>query len=87
MPKGSGYSIEEQVTGEDKFGGIQMIAFAPKKEKFDPIPPPVVEKKRSRKMMKKKSAPKKKMMKESAQEMSLSAGGKMKQDISKVCFF
>ena len=43
MPKGSGHSIEQQVTGEDKVGGVQFICFAPKPEKFSPVPPrPVV---------------------------------------------
>jgi len=43
MPLGSGYSVEAQVTGEEKFGGIQMIVFDSKESdrvlKFPPSPP------------------------------------------------
>jgi hypothetical protein len=43
MPLGSGYSVEAQVTGEEKFGGIQIIVFDPfeskRKEKFPDIVP------------------------------------------------
>lgn len=30
MPLGMGYTVEAQVTGEEKFGGIQLMAFDPK---------------------------------------------------------
>jgi hypothetical protein len=35
MPLGSGYTIEGQITGEEKHGGIQMVVFAPKPGKFE----------------------------------------------------
>jgi len=40
MPLGSGYSVEAQVTGEDKFGGVQLMVFDSKEserlKKFTP---------------------------------------------------
>lgn len=30
MPLGSGYTVEGQVTGEERYGGLQVIAYAPK---------------------------------------------------------
>ncbi|MBE2317469.1 hypothetical protein DVA67_015910 [Solirubrobacter sp. CPCC 204708] len=40
MPLGSGYTVEGQVTGEERFGGIQLVCFEPKPGRF-PEPPPV----------------------------------------------
>jgi hypothetical protein len=34
MPLGMGYTIEGQVTGEERFGGIQLLAFDPKEGVF-----------------------------------------------------
>ncbi len=34
MPLGMGYTVEGQVTGEERYGGIQLIAYAPKPGKF-----------------------------------------------------
>ncbi len=34
MPLGMGYTVEGQVTGKEEFGGIQLIAFAPKPGRF-----------------------------------------------------
>jgi hypothetical protein len=41
MPLGMGYTVEGQVTGEERFGGIQLVAFDPKKDRFSepPLPP------------------------------------------------
>jgi len=39
MPLGMGYTVEAQVTGEEKFGGIQIIAYEPKPGKFSDEPP------------------------------------------------
>jgi len=41
MPLGSGYSVEAQVTGEEKFGGIQMIVFDSKEDERVRKYPPV----------------------------------------------
>jgi len=35
MPLGSGYSVEEQVTGEAEFGGIQVIAYPMRREIYE----------------------------------------------------
>ena len=40
MPLGSGYTIEGQITGAEKFGGIQILAFEPKQGRFPDLPPP-----------------------------------------------
>ena len=37
MPLGAGYTVEEQVTGEDIYGGIQLVVYAPKPGKFEPL--------------------------------------------------
>jgi hypothetical protein len=41
MPLGSGTTVEGQVTGEERFGGIQLVCFEPKRDRF-PQPPPTV---------------------------------------------
>ena len=41
MPLGQGYTVEGQVTGEERFGGIQLVSFEPKPDRF-PEPPPQV---------------------------------------------
>jgi hypothetical protein len=85
MPFGSGYSVEAQVTGKEEFGGIQLMAFDPyeskRLEKF-PKKPPVLERRRMV-LSASSSLTKKKCKKSDASEMSLSAGGSMKQEISK----
>jgi hypothetical protein len=35
MPLGSGYSVEEQLTGEAEFGGIQIVAYPMKRESYE----------------------------------------------------
>jgi hypothetical protein len=35
MPLGSGYSVEEQVTGKNEYGGLQIIAYPMKREIFE----------------------------------------------------
>lgn len=39
MPLGMGYTVEAQVTGEEKFGGIQIIVYEPKPGRFPEEPP------------------------------------------------
>lgn len=34
MPLGMGYTVEGQVTGEERYGGLQLIAYAPKPDLF-----------------------------------------------------
>ncbi len=40
MPLGMGYTVEGQVTGEERFGGLQIISFEPKPGRFPDAPPP-----------------------------------------------
>jgi hypothetical protein len=35
MPLGSGYSAEEQITGEAEHGGIQIVVYPMKQEVFE----------------------------------------------------
>jgi hypothetical protein len=37
MPLGAGYSVEEQLTGEAEYGGIQIIAYPMKREAYERI--------------------------------------------------
>ena len=39
MPLGMGYTVEGQLTGEERFGGIQIMAFEPKPGRFPDKPP------------------------------------------------
>src|SRR5215218_6993575 len=41
MPLGMGYTVEGQLTGDERFGGIQLLCFAPKPGRFPDSPPPV----------------------------------------------
>lgn len=40
MPLGMGYTVEGQVTGEEKHGGVQLIVYEPKPGRFPDRPPP-----------------------------------------------
>jgi len=74
MPLGMGYTVEGQVTGAERFGGIQLKVFEPKPGRFPDQPPPVM---RSAPMpcapACAPAAP--------AGGMGLAAGGRMKQKI------
>ncbi len=37
MPLGSGYSVEEQITGKPEHGGLQVLVYPMKKERYEPI--------------------------------------------------
>jgi hypothetical protein len=78
MPLGQGYTVEAQVTGEEKFGGIQIIVFEPKPGKFPDQPPP-----KAFGMRGKLFAAQAPMLTEESFsfEMGIGAGGKMKQSI------
>ncbi len=69
MPLGSGYTVEQQITGKEEFGGIQIIVFEPKPGKFSE-PDPDYEPDTL------KSA-----ISLAGYEMGIAAGGKMKQKI------
>jgi len=40
MPLGEGYTVEAQITGEERTGGIQIAAFEPLPGRFPDVPPP-----------------------------------------------
>lgn len=40
MPLGLGYTVEGQVTGDERFGGIQLRVVEPKPGRFPDLPPP-----------------------------------------------
>ena len=73
MPLGSGYSVEEQITDEAEYGGLQLQVYPLKREAFErryPEPP------ESRESMSDENI---QMVRESA--MSFAAGGQMKQEV------
>src|SRR5215217_5352944 len=79
MPLGTGYTVEAQVTGEEKFGGIQIIVYEAKLGKF-PNQPPASALTREFDGVLYAQAPVAYRMAGSA-EMGLAAGGKMRQKI------
>lgn len=74
MPLGMGYTVEGQITGEERFGGVQLKVFDPKPGRF-PDHPPVS---RARAMMPMACAA---PAPSGAGQMGLAAGGRMKQKI------
>lgn len=81
MPLGSGYSAEEQVTGEAEHGGIQIIVYPMKREIFERRFPKrdIV---RESKIMYSMAAPAAcDCLEESSFDMGLAPGGKMHQEI------
>lgn len=82
MPLGMGYTVEAQVAGEEKFGGIQIMVYEPKPGKFPDEPP------RQPDYMRRATGHYADMMAApmvfslgAGAEMGLGAGGKMKQKI------
>lgn len=77
MPLGMGYTVEAQVTGEEKFGGIQIIVYEPKPGRFPDEPPQPTR-------VAYRAAPSATPAMHAlvgGTEMGLAAGGKMKQKI------
>jgi hypothetical protein len=72
MPLGSGYTVEGQLTGEERVGGIQLLVFEPKPGRFPDRPAP-----------KKDEGMPMEMFAPSLGPMGLAAGGRMKQVIHK----
>lgn len=70
MPLGMAYTVEAQLTGEEKFGGIQMIVYESKPGRIPDPPQPS----REGWHLFYRAAP-------AGSEMGLAAGGKMKQKI------
>jgi len=74
MPLGSGYTAEEQITGEAEFGGIQIVAFPLKAKYYQPH--------MDRSALTLGAAPMSPMLSRSAAfDMGLAPGGKMRQEI------
>jgi hypothetical protein len=76
MPLGSGYSVEEQVTGKAEHGGLQMIVYPMKRERYEPLL-------RERAMARRRSCsmPLFALAGSAGADMGLAAGGRMKQQI------
>lgn len=76
MPLGSGYSAEEQITGEAEHGGLQLAVYPMKRDVFErryPKSKPMIEPMREMLCMS--------MQCEAAPDMGLAPGGRMKQEI------
>ena len=78
MPLRLGYTVEAQVTGEERFGGIQILVYEPKPGRFPDQPP------QSKELFRESVA----LMEEGLElampggmEMGIAAGGMMKQKI------
>ncbi len=80
MPLGMGYTVEEQLTGKDEFGGIQIIVFNAKSGMFPDAPPEIKPpEKRSYETPVIEFA--NKAYDSDRREMGLAAGGKINQKI------
>ena len=76
MPLVMGYTVEGQITGDERFGGIQLVAFAPKPGRF--VEPPPAARRRVFHDLDFGAAP---MAAPAAAEMGIAAGGRMEQSI------
>jgi hypothetical protein len=83
MPLGAGYSVEEQITGKPEHGGLQVIVYPMKKERYEII-------RRKREEARKRegvrlyclaSAPSPRAAAMPAAAMGLAAGGRMSQQV------
>ncbi len=84
MPLGSGYSVEEQVTGEAEHGGLQIIVYPMKREVYERRFPvvPLRQESMSRTMTGQMMAPPMACAPGAgAADMGLAPGGRMKQEI------
>lgn len=80
MPLGQGYTVEAQVTGEEAFGGLQIVVFDAQPGRF-PEEAPEVPEGRLRAMMDTGAPSKMLATAAPAASMGLAAGGKMTQSI------
>jgi len=79
MPLGSGYSAEEQITGEAEHGGIQLVVYPMKREMFEKrFPKREIEKKR---FLAKYKSDVCYSIAEPCADMGLAPGGRMRQEI------
>jgi hypothetical protein len=77
MPLGMGYTVEGQLTGDERFGGIQLVAFEAKPGR---VPPPSVLRERLS-VMAPMSVAESGSIDDGGGEMGISAGGRMEQSI------
>ena len=75
MPLGEGYTAEEQLTGAAEHGGIQIVAYPMKAERYEELIAPLAD---GRELFSIASAS---MLCMPAPSMGLAPGGRMKQDI------
>jgi len=71
MPLGSGYSAEEQITGEAEYGGLQIIVYPMKRKAYEKYFPQRLYAEEERPMFSLKSEP----------DMGLAPGGSIRQEI------
>lgn len=76
MPLGEGYSVEEQLTGEAEWGGVQIVVYPMKADRYEAL---VEARSRVQPML--CEAPSLFSRAPAAAAMGLSAGGRMKQEI------
>jgi hypothetical protein len=80
MPLGSGYSVEEQITGKPEHGGLQIIVYPMRKERYEALL-----RRRERVLLHHAAAAGSRMFlcrtAEPARAMGLAAGGRMRQQI------
>jgi hypothetical protein len=85
MPLGSGYSVEEQITGMPEHGGLQIIAYPMKKERYEELQRKRAEWQEDRFALCGESAfagaPVRARAAAPARAMGLAAGGRMHQQI------
>jgi hypothetical protein len=79
MPLGMGYTVEGQVTGEERHGGLQIVCFDPKPGRFPDQPPPAPA--RARLSTFDGMVPPAPMAAGAGAEMGLAAGGRMRQHL------
>jgi len=72
MPLGEGYTVEGQLTGVERVGGIQMVVFEPRPGRFPDRPPPDSDRSRQLRI---------RAMAAPAAELGLAPGGKIEQRI------
>jgi hypothetical protein len=79
MPLGSGYSVEEQITGKAEHGGLQIVVYPMRKERYEPIRRQREQEARRLRVYSRRAAPV--MACAVPEAMALAAGGRMKQQI------
>ena len=72
MPLGDGYSVEEHITGAAEHGGVQIVVYPMKKERYEAL--------RSERLDEERYEPQACCM-DCKKDMGLAPGGRMKQDI------